>query len=519
MNVCIQCLANTVQVKEFFLDGEAWKSHVNIKSRKSKPELLVDSFAKLIEQLWTSNELFVKPFVFKEIACYINAYFKGQRQHDAQEFLLFLINELSEGTNLSLSEPSLNVKWSPKKQLLDIAIEFWSLYMAGNWSLFSWLFSGLSISELKCKNCNRWSWTLEPFIDLPLAVTTIEEITLNLILVPLILNGPEFRLITLVVKKTDTIGLIIEMLYELEDTGFRPKSENIELVISILAYGRVMQLLHHSLQVGKLESVSKSKSLYVYETVIKNAKEIIEEDKEEDKEDEYKADKYVSFSEPSKRPDSELYDYFTHVSDRTIFHRESYIWKRYDVNNCGNPTVVLLNTFISGYELYEHVWQSITRYLKPSSKYLIDPKACWWRTYTFQTTDKRPFILRKIDSLTNTCSACHWSKHCLGCSILPNEDRIGYLNSISIDWYWDVYKEDYMSAIIVKGYEEIKKEKPVSLYELLKKFTTKEVVTNMKCEVIDEVSEHVKKLSILKLPIILILYLKRYNEEYFYFYH
>jgi ubiquitin C-terminal hydrolase len=70
-----------------------------------------------------------------------------------------------------------------------------------------------------------------------------------------------------------------------------------------------------------------------------------------------------------------------------------------------------------------------------------------------------------------------------------------------------------MNPILVKGDEKVGEQKAVSLYELLKKFTTKEVMNNMKCGVTDEVSEHVKKLSILKLPVILILYLKRYSEE------
>eukprot|EP00826_Nyctotherus_ovalis_P053964 TRINITY_DN7045_c0_g1_i23.p1 TRINITY_DN7045_c0_g1~~TRINITY_DN7045_c0_g1_i23.p1 ORF type:complete len:603 (+),score=131.00 TRINITY_DN7045_c0_g1_i23:1334-3142(+) len=520
MNACIQCLANTVHLKEFFLDGETWKSHVNIKNRTNLPEIFVNSFAKLVEQLWTSNEFFVKPTTFKEVVCYINKYFQGREQHDAQEFLLFLINGLSDSMNLCTNRPSIDLcwpGWTNKKELLDVAMEFWSLHMAGNWSLFNWLFAGLLVSELQCKNCCRWSWTFEPFVDLSLPVAISEEFVLSVMLVPLVVSGSELLSVKLLVKKNDTVGSIVDKFYEKEDTGFRPKSQSTELVMAIIVYGRVIQVLHHSIQLGKLDHVSQTRSLYVFETIIKNTTEIIEEDKEISSSSDYVIDKYLSYNQPVPKPPTEFYDYFTHVFDRIIFSRESFVWKHYDITNGGNPIVILLSTFLTGHELYERVWTSITRFLKPSSQYLTGSKGCWWKSYAEhpQCADKRPFVIRTIDPITGACSKCHWTKHCLGCMVLPSRERIGYVSNISIDWYWDVYKEDYVTITGVKEEAGEAKQKAIRIYDLLKKFTAMEEVTNMKCEVTDEVSEHARRLTILKLPVVLIINLKRYSDEYF----
>jgi ubiquitin carboxyl-terminal hydrolase 8 len=64
MNSIIQCIAGTVPVARYFLDG-SYKSHINKENPLGSRGVLCRAFADLIKDLWLGSSRFVSPITFK----------------------------------------------------------------------------------------------------------------------------------------------------------------------------------------------------------------------------------------------------------------------------------------------------------------------------------------------------------------------------------------------------------------------------------------------------------------------
>ena len=66
----------------------------------------VAPFASTMGKIWDSGALFsVYPWQFKTALGKLNNDFQGFRQHDAQEFLVFLLENLHEELNIRMNKP------------------------------------------------------------------------------------------------------------------------------------------------------------------------------------------------------------------------------------------------------------------------------------------------------------------------------------------------------------------------------------------------------------------------------
>mmetsp|Transcript_3609 Transcript_3609/g.8720 ORF Transcript_3609/g.8720 Transcript_3609/m.8720 type:complete len:665 (+) Transcript_3609:133-2127(+) len=88
MNTALQCLANLPDVREA------------ISAKQSQPafsDLVVDEFHKLMQALWDHRSGPVSPSALRDSISRCTSSFTDWEQHDAMEFLEFLINRLAEG--------------------------------------------------------------------------------------------------------------------------------------------------------------------------------------------------------------------------------------------------------------------------------------------------------------------------------------------------------------------------------------------------------------------------------------
>jgi len=537
MNVCLQCLANTKCIKEYILNTEIWRNHLNFSNAMSRRGELIGAFAELLKEMWMPSESSVRPEKFKQVVGQFKEEFRGRQQQDAQEFLTFLIDGLHEETNLALDKPYMDLSESTNKTMEDAADKCWSFNLLRNWSLFSFMFTGLLGSELVCKNCKNKSWSFEPFMSLSLPIDMTMDEPINIVLVPLLLNDPSYLLISLLTNKGDTINTLIDNIYALKNIGLKKRASDIELVFAEVVDNRVIKVLEPKTEVKRLEQLSKNKELYVFETILKNPnnKSIEELDIDENSIKSSKTyivdNKYIAYNNTGgynpaikeyKKSKVDGTDYFIHAYNRVITHDDAFTWKRYDPLLKGNPMLISLNTKMTHLDLYDQAWKAVVRYLQPNSKYtFID--ACWWRKYrrvNVQREARQPFIIRLVNKMGIACSKCNWREQCLGCSIMPEqrEITINPADYISLDWYLDTFEEDYRSIKKIKEHESFIQTKEVSqrslnLKEIFKKFTMPENLASAKCEVCNEMAEHKKTLSFSRFPIILILHLKRYNEK------
>lgn len=543
MNVCIQCLANTKCIKEYTLDVNLWKSHLNVCNTMSRKGELMEGFAELVREMWMSAESSVRPYKFKELVGRFKEEFRGRQQQDAQEFLTFLIDGLHEDTNLVLEKPYMDLSDTVHKTMEDAADKCWSFNLLRNWSVFSFMFTGLLGSELACKNCCRRSWSFEPFMSLSLPIDMTMRTTINIIIVPLALKDPQLFVVSLLVTKSDTVQSLADKIYAMDNVGLRPKAPDIELVFAEVMEKRVVKVFEPKTEAKRLEQTGRMKGLYVFETVTRNnaAAEKLPEELDTDENStknsvDYVVDnKYTVYnSSPTLNPALRVLmrssataalkgsDYFVHAFSRVITHDDTFIWKRYDPIKRGNTAIISLNTKMTCLDLYDQAWKAVARYLKPKSKYTA-VEACWWRKYrrvNVHREPKQPFIIRLVNSAGIACSKCNWREQCLGCCIMPEQKQLTINPSecISLDWYLDTFEEDYWEINKIEEHESYVKAKesiqrPLNLKEIVRKFTMPEDLASAKCETCKKMTEHKKTLSISRFPVILILHLKRYNEK------
>lgn len=103
MNSCLQCLSNVPYLTEYFLNG-THKKHINKKSPSRGAVAM--SFGRLICNLWSRKKSGAeKPSELKKVIGQVASRFMGYEQHDAQEFLRFLLDALHDDLNLIRKRP------------------------------------------------------------------------------------------------------------------------------------------------------------------------------------------------------------------------------------------------------------------------------------------------------------------------------------------------------------------------------------------------------------------------------
>eukprot|EP00947_MAST-08B_sp_MAST-8B-sp1_P004126 g4126.t1 len=111
----------------------------------------------------------IRPGTFKAKVSSFAPQFSGYEQHDAQEFLAFLLDGLHEDLNRVLDKPY--VPDPPDAQLMgdEIAAALaWQSYLRRNKSIIVDLFQGQLRSVLTCKCCGHTSTKFDPFMYLSL---------------------------------------------------------------------------------------------------------------------------------------------------------------------------------------------------------------------------------------------------------------------------------------------------------------------------------------------------------------
>ena len=156
---------------------------------------LVFHFAGLMQMIHGGEHSVVTPGKFKFELGKMNRFFKGYRQHDAEEFVSYVLGRLSDETNrkedLNTIQDGLISVNSPAKRKSDVfvtaseeteeeklikrAFAARTHHRKTANSFILDLFEGQYASQLKCKTCESTSTTFDPFLVLSLAIPTIAK--------------------------------------------------------------------------------------------------------------------------------------------------------------------------------------------------------------------------------------------------------------------------------------------------------------------------------------------------------
>ena len=143
------------------LAGGTYRKDINVYNPLGTKGALANAVAELIRALWAQQYHFLSPVTFRENICRVAPQFRGSEQHDAQEFLGFLLDGLHEDCNYVVKKPPPVEMTSEREHDLEtlppqvMSDREWQIYKMRNDSFIVQCFQGQFRNQLRCLTCQR----------------------------------------------------------------------------------------------------------------------------------------------------------------------------------------------------------------------------------------------------------------------------------------------------------------------------------------------------------------------------
>lgn len=154
MNSVLQCLSNTQLVRDYFVNGRHL-ADINKSNPLGFKGELAKAFSFLIRKLWSGEYEYYAPKKLRSVITSQSSHFGDNEQHDAHEFMSYLLDGLHEDLNRIRDKPQTSSVESDDRPDVEVAEEAWRVYKMRNDSYFVDLFQGLFKSTLVCAVCSK----------------------------------------------------------------------------------------------------------------------------------------------------------------------------------------------------------------------------------------------------------------------------------------------------------------------------------------------------------------------------
>ncbi len=170
MNAVLQCLSNTPSIKSITNNTVSMPQSV---SKESVDLTVRNSFSRLINDLWEEkySALDTRPFKAAVDSCC--PLFIGNNQHDAAEFLQFLLDNLHCSYTVNSPQKSSTAALSINEQ--------WEKWKLSNGSPLVNLFFGLTQSTLFCEVCRHETMSCDVFNLVPVPIIDSKVISIQVL--------------------------------------------------------------------------------------------------------------------------------------------------------------------------------------------------------------------------------------------------------------------------------------------------------------------------------------------------
>lgn len=167
MNAVLQCLSHTDILAEYFVLDQYkadLKRRNKLNSRKfgTKGEL-TEQLANVLKALWTCKNESDHSTSFKAVVDRYGSQFRSSTQHDAQEFLFWLLDKVHEDLNTATKRRYKTIKNNYGRPDEVIAAETLANHIRCNNSFVQAVFQAQFRSSLTCPRCKKQSNTFDPF--------------------------------------------------------------------------------------------------------------------------------------------------------------------------------------------------------------------------------------------------------------------------------------------------------------------------------------------------------------------
>ncbi|KAJ6008232.1 hypothetical protein N7540_012208 [Penicillium herquei] len=199
-NAATQCIRAVEELTIYFLS----KSHIrdlNYENPLGHHGKLAQAYGGVMQDIYRDPPPSrILPKRYRHTVGLVNSSMAGWEQQDSQEYLMYVLDGLSEDLNRILKKPYIEKPDSTdemvhnRKALEDFAVQCWDIYKARNDSVITDLFSGMYKSTLVCPECDKVSIMFDPFSHLTLPIPCDKDIIYREV-VYLSLNSPPQRFV------------------------------------------------------------------------------------------------------------------------------------------------------------------------------------------------------------------------------------------------------------------------------------------------------------------------------------
>ncbi|XP_035513216.1 ubiquitin carboxyl-terminal hydrolase 19 isoform X2 [Morone saxatilis] len=259
MNSVIQSLSNTRELRDYFHD-RAFEAEINCNNPLGTGGRLAIGFAVLLRALWKGTHHAFQPSKLKAIVASKASQFTGYAQHDAQEFMAFLLDGLHEDLNRIQNKPYTETVDSDGRLDEVVAEEAWQRHKMRNDSFIVDLFQGQFKSKLVCPTCSKVSITFDPFLYLPVPLPQKQKV-LSVFFFAKEPHKKPIKFLVSVSKENSSTAEVLESI----SRSVRIKPENLRLAEVGKNRFQRMFLPSHS-----LDTVSSSDMLFCFEVLSKD---------------------------------------------------------------------------------------------------------------------------------------------------------------------------------------------------------------------------------------------------------
>ncbi len=210
MNSSLQCVAACAALRTFLI-SDKYEGQINRANPLGMGGRIAKAMALLVQRMWAEdNVAFVVPRGVKEVISDFAPQFEGYRQHDAQEFLAFLLDGLHEDLNQVKQKQMVATENAFGLEDAVAAKQAWERHLLRNRSEIVSLFHGQMRSRLVCPSCSQVSVTFDPFSLLSLPLPRSGTRGVHVTFVPLKVAGRAVEQVTVQVSRAATVRDLCE---------------------------------------------------------------------------------------------------------------------------------------------------------------------------------------------------------------------------------------------------------------------------------------------------------------------